>query len=53
MEKDAIAKLSNLALLRHVFGLHPGQTLSEFVKEVGELKNDATFISEVRAYALA
>ena len=53
LNKMQISALSGLALLRHVFGMHQGQTLTEFVAECKTVKEDAKFIEEVRAYALA
>jgi hypothetical protein len=53
MNKAQLEKASNIALLRQVFGLQPGQTLSQFVAECATVKTDEPFIAEVRAYAIA
>ena len=53
MTLDHAKTCSSLALFRAVFGKQDNQTLSEFVKEVEPLKNDAKFIQECRDYAIA
>lgn len=52
MTKEAITSASPLSLFRIVFGLKPGQTLSEFSKECAPLREDAKFVAECREYAL-
>ena len=52
MNKAQITALSGTALLRQVFGMKPGQKLTEFVAEVKDLRENAGFIQEVRDYAL-
>jgi hypothetical protein len=42
-----------MALLLAVFGKKPSQTSGEFIKEVGDLRNDAAFLQECRDYAIA
>lgn len=51
MTKTDIATASATKLLMHVFGKKDGQTLPEFSKECAAVKEDASFIEEVRAYA--
>lgn len=51
--KETIESESPLALFRRVFGKHEGQSLSDFVKECGALRDDAPFVADCRQYALA
>ncbi len=44
-----INNLSAISLLRTYFGKKDGQTLTEFAAECAPVKDDATFVEEVRA----
>lgn len=52
MSTEEIKSAAPMKLLAHVFGKKPGQSLQDFATEIKDVKNDATFISEVREYAL-
>jgi hypothetical protein len=53
MTNEEIQNASATKLLSHVFGKKQGQTLAEFSTECKAVRDDAAFIEEVRAYALA